>query len=87
MNKKSQKTEFVIIWEFRVRSRKRSEFEQVYGPDGTWAKFFRGGKGYIRTELIRDVKRPRRYSTIDSWTTRQAYLAVQGREPRPVSGD
>ncbi len=75
MNKKKPKrTEFVIVWEFRVRSGKRREFERVYGPDGAWAELFRGGKGYIRTELLHDLETPRRYLTIDFWTSRQAYL-------------
>jgi heme-degrading monooxygenase HmoA len=74
MNKKSRKAGFVIVWEFRVKSGKRREFETVYGSRGDWACFFRHGKGYIRTELIRDVENPRRYLTLDFWTTRQAYL-------------
>jgi heme-degrading monooxygenase HmoA len=74
VKKKPNKTEFVILWEFRVRPGKRREFKRVYGPDGVWAKFFRGGKGYIRTELARDWRTPRRYLTIDVWSSRAAYL-------------
>src|SRR6187397_611903 len=33
-----------------------AEFERVYGPDGEWAAFFRDGRGYIGTELLRDVE-------------------------------
>ena len=71
--KKPGKTEFVVVWEFRVRSGKRRQFETVYGADGVWAKLFRSSKGYIRTDLIRDLKTPRRYMTIDVWTSRAAY--------------
>jgi len=71
--KKSEKAEFVVMWEFRVRSGKRREFETVYGPDGDWAKLFCGGAGYIRTDLIRDLKTPRRYLTLDVWISREAY--------------
>ena len=63
----------VIIWEFRVRQKKRRAFEKSYGPDGVWARFFRGGKGYIRTELVRDLKTPGRYLTLDYWTSKAAY--------------
>ena len=28
------------------------QFEDVYGPEGEWARFFRGGCGYIGTELL-----------------------------------
>ena len=67
-------TKFVVVWEFRVRAGKGREFEKIYGPDGVWAEFFRRGKGYIRTELMRDLKTPRRYLTIDVWTSREVYL-------------
>jgi hypothetical protein len=67
-------TEFIVVWEFRVRPGKGRYFEKIYGPDGVWGEFFRRGKGYIRTELIRDLKMPRRYWTVDVWTSREACL-------------
>jgi heme-degrading monooxygenase HmoA len=69
----SRDSDFVIIWEFRIRRRKRREFERAYGPDGEWAKFFRTGKGYIATELIRDSQKPDRYITLDFWRSRKHY--------------
>jgi heme-degrading monooxygenase HmoA len=75
MTKESAKgTEFIVVWEFRVRPGKGRYFEKIYGPDGVWGEFFRRGKGYIRTELIRDLKMPRRYLTVDVWTSREACL-------------
>lgn len=76
MAKKST-TEFVIVWEFRVRAGKRKEFERIYGPRGAWAELFRTGKGYIHTELVRDLETPGRYLTIDSWSSREAYLSFK----------
>jgi quinol monooxygenase YgiN len=64
---------FVIVWEFRVRPNKRRAFDKAYASDGVWGTFFRGGEGYVRTELIRDCKEPHRYLTIDVWQSRQAY--------------
>jgi len=64
---------FVIAWEFRVRPGKRRAFEKAYGVDGDWAKFFRSGKGYICTELIRDLETPLRYLTLDFWASREAF--------------
>ena len=52
-----------------------AEFERVYGPDGEWAEFFRGGRGYIGTELLRDLEHPGRYLVIDRWESAQAYDA------------
>jgi heme-degrading monooxygenase HmoA len=49
------------------------EFERVYGADGDWAAFFRGGRGYVGTELLRDVEQQGRYLVVDRWETREAY--------------
>ena len=55
-------------------------FERVYGPDGEWATFFRGGRGYIGTELLKDVEQPGRYVVVDRWESRETYNAfVEGR--------
>lgn len=62
-----------MVWEFHVRRGKRGEFERIYGPNGDWERLFRAGRGYIRTELIRDLGTPRRYLTLDFWASRGAY--------------
>ena len=49
------------------------QFERVYGPEGEWARFFRTGRGYIGTELLRDVEIPARYLVVDRWQSRDAY--------------
>ena len=64
---------FTAVWEFHVSRDKRRAFERAYGPNGDWAKLFRRGEGYIRTELIRDRHVPGRYVTLDFWTSRLAY--------------
>lgn len=64
---------FIAVWEFQVIADKRRAFERVYGPTGDWAKLFRRGEGYIRTELVRDRDVPGRYLTLDFWTSRLAY--------------
>jgi len=58
---------------FRYDVRDTETFEDVYGPDGEWAKFFRGGAGFIGTELLRDVEEPDRYIVIDRWESIDAY--------------
>ena len=52
-----------------------AEFERVYGPDGEWAEFFRQGRGYIGTELLRDVEASGRYLVVDRWESADAYNA------------
>jgi quinol monooxygenase YgiN len=71
--RQSGSTVFVIVWEFRCRKARRREFEKAYSPEGIWARFFRRGEGYIRTELLCDREDPLRYLTIDVWRLRKAY--------------
>jgi heme-degrading monooxygenase HmoA len=65
--------QYVIVWEFRVRQAREAEFVQKYGPEGAWARFFRGSAGYIRTELVRDVADHLRYLTLDYWQTEEEF--------------
>jgi heme-degrading monooxygenase HmoA len=63
----------VIALVFTYDVSDRAEFERVYGPEGDWALFFRGGRGYVGTELLRDVETPGRYLVVDRWESREAY--------------
>ena len=66
-------TQYVIVWEFRVRQERAAEFVQKYGPEGAWARFFRGSAGYIKTELVRDVTSDFRFLTLDYWQTEEEF--------------
>jgi heme-degrading monooxygenase HmoA len=63
----------VIALVFRYDVRDTETFEEVYGPDGEWAKFFRQGAGFIGTELLRDVDERDRYIVVDRWESIDAY--------------
>ena len=63
----------MIVWEFCVHDSRASEFEQHYGREGTWARFFRKGAGYLGTELVRDASDRTRYLTLDRWETLADY--------------
>jgi len=65
----------VIALVFSYDVRDAAEFERVYGPDGDWARFFRQGRGYVGTELLRDVEVRGRYLVVDRWETAEAYNA------------
>jgi heme-degrading monooxygenase HmoA len=65
----------VIALLFSYEVHDAAEFERVYGPDGDWAEFFRQGRGYIGTELLRDVEAPGRYLVVDRWESADAYNA------------
>jgi len=68
-----------IVWEFRVKVDSRREFEEHYGSAGTWAAFFRNGRGYEETRLLRDREDPARYLTIDLWSDLESYRAFSER--------
>ena len=65
--------QYVIVWEFRVRPDRVTEFVEKYGPEGAWARFFRGSAGYIRTELLRDVAADLRFLTLDYWQAEEDF--------------
>jgi len=64
---------YLIAWQFRPKEGSERRFEAAYGPNGVWAKFFMRGEGYVATELSRDLQHPRRYLTLDFWTSKEAY--------------
>lgn len=62
-----------LVFSYEVRD--PAAFEAAYGPEGDWARFFRGGRGYVGTELLRDVETPGRYLVVDRWDSAEAYNA------------
>ena len=66
-------SDFVVVWEFWVRSGAAAEFEQAYGPEGAWVRLFSGDPAYGGTKLVRDVVEARRYLTFDSWASAETY--------------
>ena len=64
---------YVIIWEYQVKADSVVEFERIYASNGVWAELFRKEDGYLGTELLRDSTHPRRYITIDRWTSSGDY--------------
>jgi len=76
---------FVALWEYEVKPGCEERFERMYGPEGHWAKLFRGDANYHETRLLRDVTRPAVYLTMDFWASRKAYkqfMKSQGDEYR-----
>ena len=66
-------TYFLTIWEYKVKSDKKNEFEKLYGQDGDWIKLFKKYSDYIKTELIKDLKNNDLYTTLDYWKSKEAY--------------
>ncbi len=68
---------FVILWEYEVKPGCEKRFEDSYGPDGDWARFFRRDPRYRETRLLRDPAGANRYLTADFWDSREAYEDFQ----------
>lgn len=64
---------YVILWQYQVKKGCEKEFERAYGPDGEWVHFFKGAKGYLRSEFLSDAAREGRYVTIDRWVSQMDY--------------
>lgn len=68
---------YAYVWEFHVPLDLQSEFEQHYGPDGSWARLFRSSTGYVETLLLRDKSSPGRYVTVDRRPDEEAFQAFR----------
>lgn len=67
-------SQYVVVWEFIVKTDKMPLFETIYGSEGLWAQLFQKGEGFIRSELIQDIETPNRYLVRDYWQSREQYL-------------
>ena len=63
---------YVIIWKYRVKPEFVERFAEAYGPTGAGVAFFRGGSGYIRTDLI-EGEQPDTFATLDWWESESHY--------------
>ncbi|HEY0947398.1 MAG TPA: antibiotic biosynthesis monooxygenase [Opitutaceae bacterium] len=68
---------FVAVWEFTVRAEHVAAFRRAYGAGGPWVALFRQSADYCGTELCVDPANPRRFVTIDRWTSPAAYRAFR----------
>ncbi|OLS21122.1 MAG: hypothetical protein HeimC3_37160 [Candidatus Heimdallarchaeota archaeon LC_3] len=61
------------IWEYKVKKDQISKFTDIYGSNGLWEQLFRFNKGYIKTELHRDLSNRNRFISIDYWESKLEY--------------
>ena len=74
----ASEAQYVIVWEFLVKPGSTAEFQEKYGPEGGWARFFRGSAGYIRTELVKDVGNVAEGGGFLRWITGRAKKSSAG---------
>ncbi|HEV3181413.1 MAG TPA: antibiotic biosynthesis monooxygenase [Steroidobacteraceae bacterium] len=68
---------YTYLWEFIVKPNHLEEFEQCYGPSGSWVALFRQAPGYIDTLRVRDRADPQRFITIDRWRSADAHRSFR----------
>ena len=66
---------FAYIWTYEVQEGREADFERLYGPNGSWAQFFRKSPQYLGTDLLRDRDKKGRYVTVDRWVSQEAHRA------------
>lgn len=66
---------FLRLWQFQAAPGQEAEFEAAYGADGTWARLFQRGAGYLGTELLRGASGSGEYVTIDRWESEEAWTS------------
>jgi heme-degrading monooxygenase HmoA len=66
-------SEHLILFEYEVHGDHATEFEEVYGPGGSWVELFSSAGGYLGSELYRDADRAGRYLVVDRWRSAAEY--------------
>ena len=62
-----------IMWQFEVKAGKETEFEQLYGVNGEWARMSRGTRSYLGSSFLRDQNQSSRYIVIEYWSEMVVY--------------
>src|SRR5579884_1576535 len=62
-----------IVWIFRARPERRTDFLTHYSSNGSWAQLFRRAAGYLGTTLLPDAADPDRFLCIDRWRDLAAF--------------
>lgn len=65
---------FMYIWRYDVNPGDAAKFEELYGPEGRWARFFARSSGYVGTDLLYDPE-AESYVTVDRWRSEEAHAA------------
>jgi len=73
----NSESDFQSIWEYEVDDRFLAEFIEAYGSNGLWVSLFKQYKGYIKTDLIRDIENPKRFLTIDYWRSQSSFASMK----------
>lgn len=66
---------YLIVWKYTVKKEKQEDFEQAYGPTGSWQQFFEHSSDHIGSFLYRGDGAPNTYLLIDRWESKESHEA------------
>ena len=66
---------FSVIWKYKINITNQVAFEAAYGPDGSWAAFFRTANSYRGSLLLNHTEEKTAYLLIDQWNSQKEYEA------------
>ena len=64
---------YTVIWKYKIQAANRKKFEEEYGSNGTWAKFFSDSEKYKGSFLHKSQDETDSYILIDTWTDKNSY--------------
>lgn len=67
------KSNYSIIWKYKVKSEKNELFRYEYGQEGSWSKLFNESGEYQGSFLYKSTSEPNTYLLVDRWISQQAY--------------
>lgn len=62
---------YCLAWKYKVPSN-QAKFEEEYGRNGSWFKFFESSEDYLGTELMKHTD-GKTYILIDKWMSKADY--------------
>lgn len=65
---------YCILWKYEVDSSKNADFEQEYGRNGSWFKFFEPCDDYLGHDLMKNTD-GKSYTLVDRWISKEDYEA------------
>jgi len=65
---------YCILWNYEVDSGNESTFEQEYGRNGSWFKFFEPCDDYLGHDLLKSTGGGS-YSLLERWISKDTYEA------------
>ncbi|RPI73550.1 MAG: hypothetical protein EHM47_05920 [Ignavibacteriales bacterium] len=77
---------FITIWQYKINPERKDEFENLYGQSGEWITLFKKYKGYLKTELLKDLNNENTFLTLDYWDSKESFKYFKKNSVKEYSG-